>query len=170
MKGNGKVKVVNKLMEEFRNRAFVVVNFKGIPTYFVNEFKNTLKKRKINGRYFVARNTLVSIALKNLGLDDIAQRLKEENSYVVFNVEDTQNVLKVVSQMSKSNKNFSFKFGYLYGKFMNGDEIEKIAELPSKEELLAALINVLRAPVIRFLNDVNYPLRRLVFNLKAMGG
>ncbi|MBI5465076.1 hypothetical protein HY946_00505, partial [Candidatus Gottesmanbacteria bacterium] len=78
-----------------------------------------------------------------------------------------------LSIISRFIKNFGLpqiKIGILGEKVLSGEEILRLAFLPSREVLMGQIINTLRSPLSRTTNALNWNLQKLILILKAKGG
>ena len=75
---------------------------------------------------------------------------------------------KLLSTFIKENKILSIKAGYVDGKVMTAAEVEKLAALPSKEELVAKMLGSLNSPIAGLVNVLNGNVRGLVVALNAI--
>ncbi len=127
--------------------------------------------RQENGEYYVAKKTLLGLALKNQGMDGLDTKSLDGKIAAVFSYGDEVAAAKVLDKFrqdkEKSDK-LNFIGGILEGKLLTKEEIEALAKLPSKQELYAKLVGSINAPVSGFVNALAGNLRNLVYVLKAI--
>ncbi|MBS9776183.1 MAG: 50S ribosomal protein L10 [Fusobacterium sp.] len=150
-----KKEVVAELVEKIKKAQSVVfVDYQGIK---VNE-ETALRRqmRESGAEYLVAKNRLFKIALKESGVEDSFDEILEGTTAFAFGYDDPVAPAKVVFDLSKAKKKakakgqedvFKIKGGYLTGKKVSIDEVESLAKLPSREQLLSMLLNSMLGPV-----------------------
>jgi large subunit ribosomal protein L10 len=128
------------------------------------------KLRSENSEYYVAKKTLLNLALKENKLD-INVRDFDGKVAAIFSYEDEVAPAKILGNFrkdkEKENKIF-FLGGILEGKLLSKSEVEALSALPSKTELYAKLVGSLNAPISGFVNALAGNLRNLVNVLKAI--
>ena len=75
---------------------------------------------------------------------------------------------KILSEFAKKNKTFKIKAGFVEGRIIDENEVNNLAELPSKEVLIAKVLGGFNAPIAGFANVLNGTLRGLVIALNAI--
>ncbi len=146
-----KKEVVAELIEKIKKAQSVVfVDYQGIK---VNE-ETVLRRqmRESGSEYLVAKNRLFKIALKESGIEDNFDEILEGTTAFAFGYEDAVAPAKVVFDLVKAKVKakqdlFKIKGGYLAGKKVSVSEVEALAKLPSREQLLSMLLNSMLGPV-----------------------
>ncbi len=121
--------------------------------------------REIGGELHVVKNTLMKIALKNIGYSD--EDLFTESSIAGFAFEEAPAMAKVLQKSVKDDEFFAFKGGYLNGDPIDKDQIVMLAELPSRDQVRAQLLALINTPATQILRTVAEPARGLAAVLKA---
>ena len=147
--------IVASLSDSIKNNsAIYLVDYLGISANDDNAMRRDFRKSGLT--YVVAKNTLLKIALKENGIDSMDSYL--EKGTAVAMADDLVTVVKKVDEYSKKYKGIpKGKAVYFEGTVYTGDELLKLATLPSKEELYGMLASVLIGPV-----------RNLAFGIKAI--
>jgi len=153
-----------KTIAEFEKQAkeakgLVLTGFKGLKTVEFNEMR--LKLRPLQSEYHVVKNSLTRIALKNAGMEALANAL-EGPSAVVIERGDPLAAIKTVFEFAKTHENVKIQGGFFEGKVLNAAELKAIASLPSREVLLAKLLGTLQAPMVNLVSVLQAPMRDLV--------
>jgi len=162
--------IFRDLSEKIKRSKSIV--FTGFNAFGVKDNENLRDQLgKENGEYYVAKKTLLNLALKENNIEIDTKGLDGKIA-AVFSYEDEVASAKVIgnfrSDKEKAEKIF-FLGGVLDGKFLNSKEVEALSKLPSKTELYSKLVGSLNAPISGFVNVMAGNLRGLVTVLKAVG-
>lgn len=129
------------------------------------------KVRAAGGELFVAKNTLLKIALKNKGYDAdaIAEFLKGP-SITLFAAGDAVAPLKAMVEFSKANEAElpKLKTGILGKETLSITRVMQLAALPGKTELIAKLLGTLNNPARNLVGILTAPMRYTVYALNAI--
>ena len=140
------LEIIDSLTSEFKNSlAIVVCDYKGLTH---KELEILRKEAKANDtRVQVAKNTLVTVAVKNAELGDV-----ELTGTNIFLWSDDQiSACKVADKFATANKEkFVIKSGIIEGKIADFATVNAFAKLPSREQLLGMLAATWMAPVTNF--------------------
>ena len=139
--------IVASLTEKFQNSAAgVIVDYKGVTV--AEDTALRVEMRKNGVEYFVMKNTLARFAAKNAGLEELIPVLEGTTSIAICEG-DPVAAAKVVSEFSKkmNGEKFTVKAGFVEGKVIAPDEVKALAELPSREVLIATVLGTMMAPV-----------------------
>lgn len=129
------------------------------------------KVREAGGELFVAKNTLLKIALKNKGYDaDAISEFLKGPSITLFAHADAVAPLKALVEFSKSNEAElpKLKTGILGKETLSITKVMQLANLPSKNELIAKLLGTLSNPARNMVGVLSAPMRYLVYALNAI--
>ena len=140
--------IVAELTEKFKNAAGgVIVDYKGVTVAEDTELRAKMREAGVD--YFVAKNTLLRLAVDNAELNELHDILKGTTSVALCD-SDPVAAAKVVSEFSKkvaAQEKFIIKGGFVDGKVISVEEVKALADLPSKEVLVATVLGTLIAPV-----------------------
>lgn len=143
-----KKQAVAELTESMKNSvAGVVVDYKGINVADDTVLRKELREAGI--KYSVVKNTLLGLAAKNVGLDDL-DKVLEGTTAIAISPEDHTAAARILAKFADTHKNFSIKSGYLEGKVIDLATVESLAKLPTREILLATVCNAFNAPIASF--------------------
>jgi large subunit ribosomal protein L10 len=161
-----KKEIVEELKELLKKqKAMVVVNFHGLNSQEVFDLKQLLKENKAEFR--VIKKTLAELAFKDQGIDFKKDSFQGQLA-IVFGFEDETSPVKTIYQYSKKLDKLEILGGYLENEFLDSQKIIEIAQLPSREELLAKLISVLNSSISGFVNVLQGNIKGLVYTLQAI--
>ncbi len=145
-----KVEIIAKLQEEFKaSEAIVVCNYKGLSTKKLEELRNNARENNVKVQ--IIKNTLASIALNNSGKTGLV--LKDTNIYLWS--EDQLSVSKVAVKFEENNDKFEVKTAHIEGEVADVAKVRALAKMPSRNELLAMLLQVWNAPITNFTIGLN---------------
>ena len=132
--------IVAELTEKLQNAASgVLVDYKGITVAEDTALRNELRKNNVE--YAVVKNTLTRFAAQNAGLGDLSDSLNGTTSLAISH-EDPIAPMRVINKFAKqfNGAKFVIKAGFM-------EEIQALAELPSKEVLQAQVLGTMLAPI-----------------------
>jgi len=137
-----KAAAVAELTDEFRSsNGAVLTEYRGLT---VAQLKNLRTALGDDVNYAVVKNTLTKIAAKDAGVDSF-DSLLEGPSAIAFIKGDPVVAAKGLRDFAKANPLLVIKGGVLDGKALGSDEINKLADLESREVLLAKLAGAMKA-------------------------
>ena len=123
----------------------VIVNYKGINVADDTKLRKQLREAGVD--YFVAKNTMLRLAAKEVGYEGLNEYF-EGTTAVAISDTDPVSAAKILNDYAEEAKaNFSLKAGMVEGKIFDKAGIEAIAKLPSKDQLLAQLCSVLNGNI-----------------------
>ena len=138
------------LVEELKAKidssvAGVVVDYKGISV--ANDTKLRRALREVGVEYAVVKNTMLRFALEGKGYTELEKTL-EGNTAIAISHEDPMVAAKILCKYAEDSKGaFVVKAGYMDGAEMSAAEVEAIAKLPNKEQLLSMLCSALQGNI-----------------------
>ncbi|MET9018629.1 50S ribosomal protein L10 [Actinopolymorpha sp. NPDC004070] len=137
-----KATAVAELTDQFRDSAgAVLTEYRGLTVKQLQELRRSIGD---NASYAVVKNTLTRIAAKEAGVE-IADELLVGPSAIAFISGDPVEVAKGLRDFAKANPNLVIKGGVLEGRSLAVDEITRLADLESREVLLAKLAGAMLA-------------------------
>ena len=143
----------------------VVADFKGMPVEEMTRFR--VKLREVSGEIVVVKNTLARIAFGG-GAHDVIKDNFRENCAVALGMEDPVALAKAVSDFAKTSKTLKIRHGSLDGKFLSAEQIDTLAKLPGRNELLAQTLGTLNAVPTNFVSLLANTIRGVLYALKAI--
>ncbi len=163
-----KQKDLNALTEELKKaNSAMVVSFNKLTVTRDQDFRNKL--RETGAKYQVVKNTLARIAVKDTPFEGAAEHFKGVTA-IAWTEGDAVILSKTVTKFVKENKDFyTFKAGVVDGKVYDVNQVEAIASLPSKEELISKLLFVINAQAQRIATVINAVPRNLAVVIKQIG-
>ena len=139
-----KKQIVADLVETLKTaQAGVLVDYRGLTVEEDTKLRNDLRAAGV--KYFVVKNTLLRLAAKETGLDELDSILHGPTALAIS--EDAVAPAKVIADFAKENEKFEIKSGFMDGKVLSLDEITKLAKTPNKETLIAKMMGSLNSPI-----------------------
>jgi len=133
---------VNELTELFRNStATVLTEYRGLTVAQLKELRGSLGR---STTYAVVKNTLTRIAAKDAGLDGLEELLVGPSA-IAFVDGDPVEAAKSLRAFSKNHPALVIKGGVMEGKLLSADEVNRLADLESREVLLSKLAGAMNA-------------------------
>lgn len=159
---------LNALTERLNNsKSAMVVGFNKLTVNKDQEFRNYLRDAGAN--FQVVKNTLARIAVKGTPYEGASEHFKGVTG-IAWTETDAVILSKAVSKFVKDNADiYTFKAGIVEGRVVNLKQVEAIASLPSKEELISKLMFVINAQAQRIVTVINAVPRNLAIVIKQIG-
>jgi large subunit ribosomal protein L10 len=141
-----KNEIIESLTNEFKtSNAIVVADYRGTSHKALEALR--VAAAEIGAKVQVAKNSLVSIAIKNAEQEELTL----EGTNIFIWSEDQISACKVADKFAMAHKDtFSIKSGIIEGKAADAATVNQFAKLPGREELLGMLAATWMAPVANF--------------------
>ncbi|MDR1857062.1 MAG: 50S ribosomal protein L10 [Desulfovibrio sp.] len=166
MERSEKAAIIEAIKGRTESASFAVLtDFKGMTVEELTNLRVSL--RGAGGEYHVVKNTLARIALTG-GKHDTLKDKFHESCGVALGFDDPVAVAKAISEFVKRSKIFTVRCGSLEGKAMTADQVEALARLPGREQLLGQLLGTMNAVPTSFVSLFANILRGLLYALKAI--
>ncbi len=150
---------VEKLHEDLAKAGGAVVATFGTLTV-AQDFDLRKTVRSAGARYRVVKNTLAERAAKGTKLEGALQNLAGVTS-IAYTSGDPIALAKALQKYVKDNPELTLKAGILEGKVLNVKEVQALATMPSREELMSKLLFLINAPAQRLVTALNAVNRNL---------
>ena len=143
---NAKVLIVASLTETLQSASSgVLVDYKGITVAEDTALRAELRENGVE--YSVVKNTLLRRAADNVGLGELDEVLNGTTS-IAISKDDPIAPMRIVNKYAKQmGDRFNIKAGFMDGKVIPLEDIAALAELPSKDGLVAQLLGMMLAPI-----------------------
>jgi large subunit ribosomal protein L10 len=162
-----KTSIVSDLVEKLNRSPFLLVtDYQRMNVDQFGELRNRLSPAGAELR--VVKNSFLKRAMTDSGMPDVADKLRGQTA-IVMGKNDVAPVAKILKMFATEFKIATLKIGVVDKSILSTQEIETLAELPSREVLLAQLLGLLLSPatkLVRLLNEPGSALARLL-NAKA---
>jgi large subunit ribosomal protein L10 len=142
----------------------ILTNYRGLSVSAMQNFRKDLREHGASFR--VVKNTLTGIAADNAEMSDIREFL-EGPTAIVTSTEDPVGPAKTTRELARTSRILEIKAAVLEGSLIPAEEVERLATLPSREELLAKVVGGLNSPLAGMVGVLSGPIRSLAYVLQA---
>jgi large subunit ribosomal protein L10 len=161
-----KVAVVTEVRERFEAAdAALLTEYRGLNVKALADLRRQL--RPAGGDYKVYKNTLVRFAARDMGADELESLLTGPTA-ITFVTGDAAAVAKTLRDYARINQNLVVKGGILGGKVLSARDVQALADLPSRDVLLAQLAGAFQAPLAKMAGLLQALPRNFAYGLKAL--
>ncbi len=155
-----KAQAVAELAEEFsEHQTLFVADYRGLDMPASTELRNRL--READAQMRVVKNTLARLAADKAGRAELSEMFVGPTS-ITFVRGDVAAVAKVLQEVAKQTEILEVRGGVVDGMSVDSSRIKEIAELPPREQILAALVGAIGAPMSQAVGVLAAPTRDIV--------
>ena len=158
--------IVDELKSKMEKaKAMIFYDYRGLSVAEVTELRNSFRAAGVE--YHVIKNSMLRRAAEQSGFSELAPYLTGPTA-VAFGYGDPVAPAKVLVEFVKKVKKTQLKTGVLEGRVISVESVASLAELPSREQLLAQLAGTLNAPVSAFARSLSGIIAKLGYALNAV--
>ena len=165
-----KKQMVEELAGLMKDRAVVLMSYQGVKANAFNAFRAKVAGEQINGKCQVVQNTLVKKAAAFLGYGDLAGADLNGDTAMVSGA-DAVALVKAVKEFAADKENakehVKIKMAFVEGQLLNAADALELANLPTKEVLLAQLLGLIQAPASGIARAINAKVASVLYLLDA---
>jgi large subunit ribosomal protein L10 len=162
-----KASIVSDLSDKLNRSPFLLVtDYKQMKVDQFGELRNRLAPAGAEVR--VVKNSFLKRAMANSGMPDVADKLTGQTA-IVMGEKDVAPVAKILKMFAAEFKIATLKIGVVDKAVLSTSDVEALAELPSREILLAKLLGLMLAPATQLVRVLNEPASAFARLLKAKG-
>lgn len=143
----------------------ILFGFAGLKVTEVTELRRQV--RGTQSKYLVVKNTLALRATKGTPLESMSQHFVGDTA-IAYNESNAVPLAKVLTTFAKTNPKLVFKGALIEGRPVAAEQLQAIADLPSREQLVAKLLFVMQSPLRRLATVLNGPARNLAVVLQQI--
>lgn len=143
----------------------LVVDFKGLSAEAATRLRRELKGQGI--KLEVTKNSLASLAFRDVGATQLAQLLKGMCA-LVSGGDDAIALAKAVAKWIKDNSVLEVKGGYLAGQVLSPSDVQKLAQIPPRPVLYGQILGGIAAPMYGVANAFSSVMRSMACALQAI--
>jgi large subunit ribosomal protein L10 len=148
-----KQQLINEMHEKLKNaKAVFLADFRGMNVAQATNLRNELRKSAVE--YKIVKNTLLDLASRGTDKESLASHYAGPTA-VALSYDDPVAAAKVLTKCAKEQQaTFKLKAAVLSGKAITVPEIQALADLPSREILVAMLLGTMNAPITNFVGTL----------------
>lgn len=161
-----KVAAVNEIISKLADaRAVFVTEYRGLTVAQMAEVRTAL--HPTDADHVIYKNTLAKLALAGTDFAALDEHLTGPNA-LTFVRGDVAGAAKALREAAKTNQNLVIKGGILGGLPLTADDVRALADLPSRDELLAQFAGALQAPLVKTAGLLQALPRNFAYGLSAL--
>ena len=161
-----KVEKVKFLQAKFADaKAAVLSDYCGLNVQEMSELRGMLRKADVE--LHVVKNTLARRAVESTHLKPLAEHVKGPTA-IALTIDDAVGMAKVLADYTKKEPKLDIKVGIVEGRVLTAEQLTQVAELPSREVLLAQLLGAMQNPLSGLVGVLHGVLRQLLYALVAI--
>ena len=166
MPSNKNLKEVKNLTEKLdKANAIYFTDYLGLDVVSITKLRKEFVSNNVE--FTIAKNTLIKLAAKDVGIDGLDEFLNGPTA-IALSYNDPTDPAKVIKSFLKDFDKPSVKGMILDGQIFQAEEFEKIANLPTREQLLSQLVGMLNSPMSKLSSTLGSPLSGLLGTLKQL--
>ena len=140
--------IVQEIAENLKDaQSLVVVDYRGLTVAQDTELRKALREAGIT--YKVYKNTLVKRAIAGTEFESLSDSLEGPNAFAMHDTDATAPA-RILAEFAKKAPKLEIKAGVIEGTFYDENGMKAIAEIPSREVLLARLFGSMQSPITNF--------------------
>ena len=144
--------IIDEIKGKLENAAAaVVIDYMGITVAEADAMRKTLREANVD--YTVYKNTLIKRAIEGTDFAPLAEVL-DGPSALAISTEDATAPARTLNKIIKDFKKMEFKAGVVEGTYYDKAGIEAVAEIPSRDELIAKFMGSIQSPVSKFVRTL----------------
>ena len=160
------LETVKRLTEKLdKANAIYFTDYLGLDVVSITKLRKEFVSNDIE--FTIAKNTLIKLAAKDAGMQGLDKFLNGPTA-MALSYNDPTNPAKVIKNFLKDFDKPAVKGMILDGQVFQGEEFEKIANLPSKEQLLSKLVGMLNSPMSKLSSTLGSPVSGLLGALEQL--
>ena len=145
--------IIDEIKAKLENaEAAVVIDYMGITVEEANSMRKQLREADVD--YTVYKNTLVKRAIEGTKFEGLAEALAGPSALAISQTDATAPA-RVLNKVMKEYKKMEFKAGVIEGELLDAEGVKAVAEIPSRDELIAKFMGSIQSPIANFARVIN---------------
>ena len=145
--------IIDEIKAKLENaEAAVVIDYMGITVEEANSMRKQLREADVD--YTVYKNTLVKRAIEGTKFEGLADALAGPSALAISQTDATAPA-RVLNKVMKEFKKMEFKAGVIEGELFDAAGVQAIADIPSRDELIAKFMGSIQSPIANFARVIN---------------
>ena len=145
--------IIDEIKAKLENaEAAVVIDYMGITVEEANSMRKQLREADVD--YTVYKNTLVKRAIEGTKFEGLAEALAGPSALAISQTDATAPA-RVLNKVMKEFKKMEFKAGVIEGELFDAAGVQAIADIPSRDELIAKFMGSIQSPIANFARVIN---------------
>jgi large subunit ribosomal protein L10 len=166
MPSQEKFAAVARIKDDFHGADAVwIVDYRGLSVKQTEELRGQI--RKVGAQVRIYKNSLTERALQELELPELGAVLEGPSAFVFVSGDPVESA-KTIKTFARANEALQIKGGMLDGRPVTVEQVLAIADLPSREELIARLLGTINNPMVSFARVLNAVPEKFVRTLQAI--
>ncbi len=162
-----KEEVVMQMTAQMKDaKSVVFADYQGLSVKELKDLRGQLREKGVS--FTVSKKTLIRLAAKNAGFEEIPNEVLEGPVGAAFSMEDEMSAAKLLHTFGVKNKNLKLRGSLFEGKVLSIEETNVLALLPSREELISKFIYLVKSPISGFHGVLNNTISGFVRALNAV--
>jgi len=160
--------MVDKLRKVASNSTSIIAaDYKGLKSSEMTELRSKVRKLNSGVHLQVARNTLAKKAFAGTHYEGLTKHLNGP-VLLTFSQKEASAVARLLRDFAKEKEKLSITALFVEGTLFNGNQLELVANLPTKQEAISKLVAIIQAPVAKFVRTLAEPQAKLVRTVMAI--
>ncbi len=161
-----KIQAVAEMKQLFEDsNTFFITEYQGLNVSDMNSLRKDLTANNV--RYLIAKNTLMRIAAKEAGLDQLTEFMTGPTA-IAFTSDEPAVAAKILNDSFKDKELPIMRAFYLDDTLFQGAEISRLADLPPKDILLSQVVAAVEAPFSELVGSLDGFFRELIGSVDAL--
>lgn len=161
--------VIDAISDKFKQaKGIVVTDYRGLSVTKIGQLRAKLREQGVE--YKIYKNTFCGFAADNAQWNPEIKKHFVGPTAIAFGFNDPVTPVKLIAEYIKSEKDTPLKVkgGWIEGSVLDAKQLESVAKLPSREELLSMVVGTMQAPITSFANVLAANIRGLANVLNAI--
>lgn len=140
--------IVQEIGEQIKDaQSVLLVQYLGLTVEQDTAMRKELREAGVT--YKVYKNTMMNLAFKGTDCEPLVEKLEGPNALAIHK-EDPTAAARILAKYAKQYKCFNMIAGIVEGKYVEGEALDEVSRIPTRDELLARLFGSMQSPIANF--------------------